>query len=247
MSVSIRRSLRSALARAYHLVLESPNASIIDQMARHNLDRWTMFVRAVDFVNFEAVEGDILEFGVFGGISLALLARAHGFDPKGMSRRIVGYDSFRGLPGSAESHARWKEGDCSSIHGWHPILKPGLAVTEEVTRELFRRSELDEPELEVGLFQDTVPRTLPAKYKAAAVVHIDCDMYESTKIVLSGLAPILQEGTVLLFDEWFSYKGNPGKGEARAFFEFLDAHREWGAQAYQPYGPQSNSFILYHK
>jgi hypothetical protein len=86
----------------------------MDQMIRRNLHRWTMYSRAVDFVNFEAVEGDILEFGVFGGVSLALLAQAHSFDPKGMTRRIVGYDSFRGLPRSEETHARWKEGDCSS-------------------------------------------------------------------------------------------------------------------------------------
>jgi hypothetical protein len=78
-------------------------------------------------------------------------------------------------------------------------------------------------------------------------VHIDCDLYESTKVVLEGVAPILQEGTLLLFDEWFSYKGNPARGEARAFFEFLESHREWGSQAYHAYGPWSNSFILYRR
>jgi hypothetical protein len=124
-------------------------------------------------------------------------------------------------------------------------MKPGDPVTKEVTLDLFRRSGRDAPELEVGFFQDTIPRTVPAKYKSAAIVHIDCDLYESTKMVLEGLAPILQEGTVLLFDEWFSYKGNPAKGEARAFFEFLETRPEWRAQAYQPYGPYSNSFILY--
>jgi len=245
MSVSIRRSLRSVLGRAYRLALGPPNPSVMDQMIRHKLDRWTMYTRAVDFVNFEAVEGDILEFGVFGGVSLALLAQAHSFDPKGMTRRIVGYDSFQGLPQSEEPHARWKEGDCSRVHAWHPVLKPGDPITKEVTLDLFRRSGRGAPELEIGLFQDTIPRTVPGKYKAAALVHIDCDLYESTKLVLEGLAPILQEGTVLLFDEWFSYKGNPGKGEARAFFEFLETHPEWRAQSYQPYGPYSNSFILY--
>jgi hypothetical protein len=219
----------------------------MDEMIRHNLERWAVYTHAVDLVNFEAVEGDILEFGVFGGVSLALLARAHSFDPKGMNRRIVGYDSFRGLPQSDESHARWKEGDCATIHGWHPVLKRGNVVTPNVALDLFRRSGLDAPELEIGLFQDTIPRTVPAKYGAAAIVHVDCDMYESAKTVLHGVAPILQEGTVVLFDEWFSYKGNPGKGEARAFFEFLEAHPEWGAQHYQAYGPYSDSYILYRK
>ncbi len=247
MSVSARRSLRSVLGKAYRLALGPPHLSLIDQMMRRNLDRWTMYLRAVDFVNFEAVEGDILEFGVFGGVSMALLAQAYAFDPKGMTRRIVGYDSFQGLPQSEETHARWTGGDCARIHAWHPTMKPGDVVTEEITLDLFRRCGLDKPELEVGLFQDTIAKTVPSKYAAAALVHVDCDMYESAKIVLAGLAPVLQEGTVVLFDEWFSYKGNPGKGEARAFFEFLEAHPEWGAQHYQPYGPYSNSYILFRK
>ena len=53
--------------------------------------RWTTFCRAVEYVDYEAVPGDIVEFGVFTGISLALLAKAHSFDPKGngTSRRRV--------------------------------------------------------------------------------------------------------------------------------------------------------------
>jgi hypothetical protein len=51
----------------------------------------------------------------------------------------------------------------------------------------------------------------------------------------------------LLFDEWFSYKGNPAKGEARALSEFLDKHAEWGARHYHAYGSWSDSFILYRK
>ena len=247
MSVSIRRSLRSVLGKAYRLALGPPSPPLMSQMIRRNQDRWTMYARAVDFVNFEAVEGDILEFGVFGGVSLALLAQAHSFDPKGMRRRIVGYDSFEGLPLSEETHARWKDGDCSSVHAWHPVLKAGDRITKDVTLDLFRHSGREAPELEIGLFQETLPKTIPTKYQFAALVHVDCDLYESAKVVLDGVAPILQEGTVLLFDEWFSYKGNPGKGEARAFFEFLEAHPEWGAQHYQPYGPYSNSFILYRK
>lgn len=247
MSVSIRRSLRSVLGKAYRHTLGPPPPSVMSEMIRRNPERWTVYSHAVDFVNFESVEGDILEFGVFGGLSLALLAQAHAFDPKGMSRRIVGYDSFRGLPPSEESHTRWKEGDCARIHAWHPTLKLGDRVTADVICDLFRRCQLEAPLLEVGLFQDTIRRTVPEKFRSAAVVHIDCDMYESTRVVLEGLSPILQEGTVLLFDEWFSYKGNPGKGEARAFFEFLEAHPAWGAQHYQTYGPYSDSYILYRK
>jgi len=41
-------------------------------------------------------------------------------------------------------------------------------------------------------------------------------------------------------------RGIPGKGEARAFHEFLDAHPEWGAVQYQPYATFCN-FILHRR
>ena len=52
---------------------------------------------------------------------------------------------------------------------------------------------------------------------------------------------------MLLFDDWFHYRGHPGKGEARAFSEFLAAHPEWGAAQYQPYATFCNSFILHRR
>lgn len=247
MTLSVRRSLRSVLGRAYRFALGPSDPTVLGELHRRELARWTMFTRAADFVNFEAVEGDFLEFGVFGGVSLALLADAYRCDPKGVDRRIVGFDSFGGLPTSEESHDRWDAGDCARMHGWHPFLDVGDPVSPDTTLELFRRCELPPPKLEHGLFEKTLPAAIPSKYAAAAVVHIDCDLYESTRVVLEGIAPILQEGTLVLFDEWFSHKGNPNRGESRAFGEFLEEHPEWGARHYRAYGSFSDSFILYRQ
>jgi len=243
----MRRSLRKYLGKAYRFALGPADPTVMGKVTKRHTERWIMFVKVADFVNYEAVPGDILEFGVFGGVSLALLAEAHECDPKGMSRRIAGFDSFHGLPKGSENHSRWNTGDCSKMHEWHPLLRPGESVSKDTTLELFRACELDPPELEVGMFDETIPATIPAKYSAAAVVHIDCDLYESTKLVLNGIAPILQEGTVLMFDEWFAYKGDPQKGEAHAFHDFLEEHQEWGARHYHSYSVFCDSFIMYRK
>jgi O-methyltransferase len=193
------------------------------------------------------VPGDIVEFGVFTGISLALLAHAHSFDPKGMNRRIVGFDSFQGLPDSGESHTRWQPGTCAANHSWHPLLRVGETVTPEITRRLFQVCGLDEPMLHIGSFEDTLSAAFPQTHSHVALVHFDCDLYESTRDALAAIAPALQDGTMLLFDDWFHYKGHPRKGEARAFGEFLAAHPEWGAVQYQPYATFCNSFILHRR
>jgi hypothetical protein len=209
--------------------------------------RWTTFCRAIEYVDYEAVAGDVVEFGVFTGISLALLAKAHSFDTKGMDRCIAGFDSFRGLPGSNEAHMRWQPGDCASNHSWHPLLGAGAPVTPDVTRRLFDVCGLGAPVLHVGPFGETLPAAFPAVHSRVALAHFVWYLYESTRDALEAVAGVLQDGAVMLFDDWFHYRGHPAKGEARAFSEFLSAHPEWGAVQYQTYSTFCNSFILHRR
>jgi hypothetical protein len=234
---------RSLLRSAARSILGPRPVPLIDQLARKDA-RWSTFVDAMEYVNYEQVPGDVVECGVFGGISLALLTRAAAFDAKGMSRRIVGIDSFAGLPLSAEPHARWREGDCATMHAPHPVVSVGEPVSSHVTRRLFTRCELPQPILHEGQFADVLPRIVSDELLAVSVLHVDCDLYESTRDVFAGLAPVLQDGTLVLFDDWFHYRGDPRKGEARAFHEFLVSHGEWQAVQWRTYGTFCNAFIL---
>jgi len=126
-------------------------------------------------------------------------------------------------------------------------LQVGDPVTPEVTRRLFDACGLEAPVLHVGAFEKTLPAAFPAVHRQVALAHFDCDLYESTRDALAAVAPVLQDGAMLLFDDWFHYRGHPGKGESRAFSEFLAAHPEWGAVQYQPYATFCNSFILHRR
>jgi hypothetical protein len=57
-------------------------------------------------------------------------------------------------------------------------------------------------------------------------------------------SPILTDGALVCFDDWFMYRGDPSEGEARALAEFLREHSEWLAIPYQRYSVFCNSFIL---
>ena len=85
---------------------------------------------------------------------------------------------------------------------------------------------------------------VPATYPAIALVHFDCDLYESTRDALALAAPALQDGAMLMFDDWFHYRGNPRKGQARAFAEFLDQHPQWVSVPYRSYSTFCQAFIL---
>jgi len=135
--------------------------------------------------------GVILECGVGSGESLTWLEDLTG------SRRVVGFDSFEGLP-----------------EDWRPGFDAGAFAQRE--RGRFRRAELC-----VGLFEDTLPAFIAALDEPIALLHVDCDLYSSTRTVLSHCMPRLAPNAVVVFDEFFNYPGWQ-QHEAKAWFDWLD-------------------------
>jgi hypothetical protein len=220
----------------------------LQQVIDANVERFAAFSAACEFIRFEAVEGDIFEFGVYTGLSLAMLTAAQqGNILPGLPRRIVGFDSFQGLGEDADRHPSWREGDCAVNHSWHPLCPLGAPVTPQVTLDLFAACKLPSPELVVGVYEETLPDVIGTRFTQAALVHIDCDLYEAARAVLWGIEGCLQDGTVVLFDDWFHYKADPNKGEARALGEFLEAFPHWQAVPYRAYATFCNSFILHRR
>ncbi len=170
---------------------------------------------AVYHYHNQPVDGYYMEFGCHGGrtIRLAWDAFHHLYD-----RTYIGFDSFRGLP-PMERDDRM------------PIWKPGGLATSEPD---FRRCAIGhgipadrlrtvagwfEESLTPGLADDLLPTQ-------AAVVYVDCDLYASTVPVLRFARSFLQRGTVLVFDDWFCFHGDPDRGQRRAFREFRQRHPE---------------------
>ncbi len=136
----------------------------------------------------------MMEFGVFKGDSLDFIAT---YNP---TRTVYGFDSFMGLP------ERWTcdPAGMFSTNGPLPEVKPNVRLVE-------------------GWFEDTVPRFTEEHKENCSFVHIDCDLYSSTKTVLDGLWDRIVPGTVIVFDEYFNYPGWQ-QHEFRAFQEFTDAY-----------------------
>ena len=57
-----------------------------------------------------------------------------------------------------------------------------------------------------------------------AFVHIDCDLYESTRDALDAVACHLVPGSVVAFDEFMGYPGWSEHGEARAWWEVVEQY-----------------------
>jgi O-methyltransferase len=203
------------------------------------------------FVTWNQIEGDYLEFGVFQGESLIEAYRAldgsrrehaaYGFNSPEYERwqasppRFFAFDSFEGLPaGTAERQVDYAQGaySCSEAQFRANVARDGVDPSRVITVPGFYDQSLT----------PDVKRRL--KLERAALVMIDCDLYESTVPVLNFLTDLVGQGTILIFHDWFRFKGRPDCGEQRACREWLARNPHLELIEYWREGPQAVGFLV---
>ena len=196
------------------------------------------YEKVMRFINNMEIEGDYLEFGVYLGGTFKI---AYNFAKqfKLQSMNFYAFDSFEGLPpkkGSIGDDDRYfPEGDfCCDINDFRTNLRNARV---DMNRVRIIPGWFDE------ILNDKIKKKIPLK--KAAVIMIDCDLYESTIPVLRFVEDYIQDGTIIIFDDWFCYRGNPNKGEQRAFREWLEENPSLQVSQYQKYGAESNSFLIH--
>ena len=83
--------------------------------------------------------------------------------------------------------------------------------------------------------------------RKASIIWIDCDLYSSAKDVFKILIHIIQDGTIIIIDDWFSNKGSPYFGLQKAFYEWQNSDEikfEYNIQTYIKDSWKRNSFIV---
>lgn len=216
----------------------------------------TIVFKAANILAAEKVEGDYLEFGVYAGASLIQAYRTietvfaqhqalnDGRSPEDAqairriweSMRFFAFDSFEGLP---------------ALEGVDTLGRD-FAEGKYACSEAGLRARLDSagipPERLVtvpGWFEQTCrPETIDKlRLRKASIIHVDCDLYTSARVVLDFVTPLLTDGTILIFDDWYCFRGHPDLGEQRAFEEWRAGLDGWRFTQYQKEGPWRNSFI----
>lgn len=121
--------------------------------------------------------GLALEFGVFTGTTLRIIAAARG----GVG--VFGFDSFEGLPSD-----------------WRAGYPAGAFATDGLP-------DVPGADLVVGWFDETLPGFLDDHPGPVDFLHVDADLYSSAKTVLTLVGPRLRAGSIVVFDEFFNYAG----------------------------------------
>ncbi len=201
--------------------------------------------QAFEFIAHNKIEGDYLEFGVWKGrsFSRAYNIRKHLFSGKGELKPIKFYafDSFEGLPeiksreDSLSSEFEKGQYFCTAANLKKNIVAAGVDLSRvEIIRGWFDKVLNEETKIKLSL-------------KHAAIVFIDCDLYESTVSVLNFITDYIVDGTVLIFDDWFCFKGSAERGEQKAFNELIEKTPSIRAVEYHKFNWRGNSFIISKK
>jgi hypothetical protein len=142
------------------------------------------------------IDGHYLEFGVFTGGTIRFIASRIG------SRLVHGFDSFEGLPEA------WSGFNL----GRRAFDRKGRLPRVPANVRLHR-----------GWFDQSLPEWLKCNPGPVAFIHIDCDLYSSTRTIFTLLADRMVPGTIVLFDEYFNY-ANWEQHEYKAFQQFVTDH-----------------------
>lgn len=138
--------------------------------------------------------GLFLEFGVATGRTLNHWGRIW------PNKTIYGFDGFDGLP-----------------EDWTWFIRKGH-FKQKLPKV---RANC---ELVVGWFDQTLEYFLERNPAPVCFLHIDCDLYSSTRYVLEQLKPRICPGTIIVFDEYFNFPGWE-RDEFKAWQEFVKANK----------------------
>jgi hypothetical protein len=208
------------------IVPNSDRVAILQRSMKYSkatVQRMAAMQAALELVDDQGVEGDVVECGVWHGghLIMARLVSPH--------RHCWAYDTFTGMT---------EPGPYDITRGGRPALpkyriieeanKPWMTASlEQVQSNFIAEGVLDRVRFIVGDVIKTLrdPANLPDKI---ALLRLDTDWYESTKVEMEVLYPRLVEGGILIIDDYGHWLG-----ARKAVQEYFSANG-WSAQKLRP-------------
>ena len=159
----------------------------------------------------EKIPGEIIECGVFKGISLIRFSIFRDLFQKN-SKKIIGFDTFGKFPSAQFS---------KDVKIRKKFLEQGgnESISIKQLQHILKQKKISENvELVKGDITKTIPEYLIKHPKMKiSLLNLDVDLYEPSKVILENLYPRLSKGGVLILDDY-----NVFPGETKAVDEFFN-------------------------
>lgn len=157
------------------------------------------------FQHVLSVHGHIIECGVYLGAGLMTWAQFSAiYEPVNHVRRVVGFDTFDGFTKISEKdladnsiNATWAAKGKLAADSYTDLQQ--CVELYDLNRSI---GHIPRVELVRGDAMRTIPRYLKDnQHLVVAMLYLDFDLYEPTKIALETFLPRMPKGAVLAFDE----------------------------------------------
>jgi hypothetical protein len=187
---------------------ERINIQIAKNYSLTTFERLSALTVACKHVIAKNIPGDFVECGVWKGGNLILMSTMNSYTGNG--RKVYGFDTFSGMTEPTDidkdlwgesaksllSRSEYKDGT-SSFHAF---------ASKELVEKILNENGC----LDVNLVEGDVAKTLLEKSNLPShisILRLDTDWYESTKIELEVLYPLLAPGGILIIDDYGHFSG----------------------------------------
>lgn len=212
--------------------ISSVEKKIIKQSEEYSmtgrLRMWTL-IQSIKHVVKNNIEGDIVECGVWRGGNL-ILSQEILINLKDKKKKIYGFDTFEGMtePQDIDVDMHGKKSSelmskTKKINNQKNIW--AYCDIETVSKNIEKNTDFSGIKLIKGDVKNTLTDVnLPKKI---SILRLDTDWYESTKIELEKLYPLLSIGGILIIDDYGQFKGckkavDEFFADNKSFFHYID-------------------------
>lgn len=175
--------------------------------------------------------GDIVEFGVFKGVSLVKWATFRNLFETASSRKVIGFDIFGKFPETEfEGDKKLRENFVQSAGE--------SSISEQDLYNVLDQKKLQNVELVKGNILETVPDYCKKNPNLKiSLLHIDVDIYEPSKIILENMYKSVVNGGLIVLDDYGVFPG-----ETKAVDDFF--HGKNVVIHKFPFAPKNPSYII---
>jgi len=167
------------------------------------VNRISKFVTHLDlFRRTQHLAGDIVECGVFKGVSLCRWIKFRSLFGNAFSKKIVAFDTFGLFPKADFPPDQERRNKFVEEAGEQSIGREQL-MELLTSQQLYQNIELVE-----GDILKTVPAYLCGNQQLRiSLLHIDVDLYEPTKTALELFYPHVVRGGIVILDDYGAFPG----------------------------------------
>tara|TARA_B100000586_G_scaffold183419_1_gene134561 strand:- start:122 stop:877 length:756 start_codon:yes stop_codon:yes gene_type:complete len=175
-----------------------------------SIERVAALLDSVKYIVNNNINGDFVECGVWKGGSCMLIAKEL-IKQNNLNRNIWLYDTFDGMTQPTDDDIETETGikgkdllsnvekTTEKFNMW------AYAPIEEVKNNMLKTNyPIDNIKYIKGKVEDTLKSNTPRKI---ALLRLDTDWYESTKIELETLYPLITKGGILIIDDYGHFEG----------------------------------------